>query len=124
MAIAEKSEAVNPIYVNIYIYIYMVFKQGNDNYYDDDDDDDAGFLGYPIPKRDMLQSRLVHGQRLGTGEVGTGYIVVNGPSEHGMFKIIYIYIKQWVPAGLYIDDSFGIYDDICLFYSVFTYVHT
>ena len=50
------------------------------------------FLGYPIPKRDMLQSRLVHGQRLGTGEVGTGYIVVNGPSEHGMFKIIYIYI--------------------------------
>ena len=43
----------------------------------------------------MPQSRLVHGQRLGTGEVGTGYIVVGGPSEHGMFKIIciiYIYI--------------------------------
>ena len=65
----------------------------------------------------MPQSRLVHGQRLGTGEVGTGYIVVGGPSEHGMFKIIciiYIYI-QWVPVGLYIDDSFGIYDDIYLF---------
>ena len=69
MAIAEKSEAVNPIYVNIYIWylnremitIMMMMMTMT-----------PVFLGYPIPKRDMLQSRLVHGQRLGTGEVGTG----------------------------------------------------
>ena len=70
------------------------------------------FSGYPILKRDMPRTPLVHGQRLGVGEVDAGYIVVNGPSEDEMFqlvsnneciKLVYAYACQ--------------FQDICFYYT-------